>query len=432
MEETIYQKGLIIGINTYTDINKDELFNLEIEELKNLSLACEVEILDCITQNRRFCDPNTYLGKGKIDEIKMVIDALDIEVVICNDELEPRQISYLEKELDIQVFDRTYIILEIFNRRSTTREARLQVEIARLDYMLPRLVGLHDGLSRQRGSGGGFARGKGAGETKLELDRRYLTNKIVSLRKELAELTQLRKEQRRKRQKNEEKTVSLVGYTNSGKSSTINAIMDNYLVVKKDEKKKVLEKDMLFATLETSTRSINLKQGNKFLLTDTVGFINKLPTSLVEAFKSTLEEVKESDLIIHVVDASNPNYEEQIQATINTLKELDALNIPVIYAFNKTDLIDNYFFIPQKYYPSITMSAKNNTNIDCLISLVLDKLYDDYFEAKLNIPYKDSFVLEMIKRNSINYNIEYNDDNILFNGKINPRIINEIEQYKMD
>lgn len=428
-EANINQKGIIIGVNTYDD---EKLFLEEISELKNLAFACEIDIIDTVYQNRREIEPNSYLGKGKIDEVKMVIDALDIEVVVCNDELLPNQISFLEKALDIQVFDRTYIILEIFNRRAKTKEAYLQVEIARLDYLLPRLVGMHQGLSRQRGTGGGFAKGKGRGETQLELDRRRLTSKIVSLRKELADLTLLRQEQRRARSKNEEKIVSLVGYTNSGKSSTLNAIMASPIVIKKDDKKKVLEKDMLFATLETSTRAIQLKSGSKFLLTDTVGFVNKLPTGLVESFKSTLEEVSESDLIIHVVDASNPNYEAQIKATNDTLAELNASNIPVIYAFNKTDLIDNYFFIPQNYYPSITISAKDGINIDRLIEMVLEKLFSDYIDINLSIPYVDTKIVEEIKKNAIKYDINYNEENISFIGKINPRIYNYVKKYQKD
>ena len=418
-----YQKALIVGVNTYDD---QEKYDNEIEELKELAKACEVEVLDVVSQNRRFTDPNTYVGKGKIDEIKLAIDALDIEVVIFNDELLPSQISTLETLLDIQVFDRTYVILEIFKRRAKTKEAQLQVEIASLDYMLPRLAGLHQGLSRQRGTGGGFAHGRGAGETKLELDRRVTTDKIVQLRRELAELTKLRKEQRRLRDKNDVKVVSLVGYTNSGKSSTLNAIMKHSY----GPQKEVLEKDMLFATLETSTRSINLKNGAHFLLTDTVGFVNKLPHHLVESFKSTLEEVKESDLIVHVVDSSNENFEAQIETTNKVLAELGVTDIPVIYAFNKVDKTGGYFFIPQKYYPSITTSAKTDENIDRLIDMITKTAFSDYKEYTLLIPYKDTKDLELIKQNSYDYEILYNDVGSIFKGKINNKVIKLIEKYK--
>lgn len=418
-----FQKALIVGVNTNDD---DAKFLEEVEELKSLALACEVEVLDVITQNRRFPDVNTYVGKGKIEEIKVAINALDIEVVLFNDELAPSQISTLQKLLDIQIFDRTYVILEIFKRRAKTKEAKLQVEIASLDYMLPRLVGLHQGLSRQRGTGGGFAHGRGAGETQLELDRRVTTNKIVQLREELSQITKLRKEQRSLRKKNEEKVVSLVGYTNSGKSSTLNAILKHSTALKKE----VFEKDMLFATLETSTRSIELKNGAHFLLTDTVGFVNKLPHHLVESFKSTLEEVKESDLIIHVVDASNPSFIDQIATTNKVLEELDAKGIPVIYAFNKVDKVDGYFFIPQEYHPAITTSAKTDEGISQLIKMIVEKVFDDYSSCTLLIPYKDTKDLEVIKQNAIDYEVTYNDEGSIFKGKVNKKITNIINKYQ--
>ena len=231
------EKGIIVGVNT-SQTNNDKFIE-ELEELKNLCFACNIEIIDQVTQNRDYIDNRTYVGKGKIDEIKLCIQSLDAECVVFNDELLPSQISNLEKLLEITIYDRTFIILEIFKRRAQTREAQLQVEIASLNYLLPRLIGLRAGLSRQRGAGGGFAHGRGSGEKKLELDRRLTTDKIVGLKRELAELTQLRKQQRIKREKNDIPTVSLVGYTNSGKSSTLNAILKH----SKGIRKEVFEKD---------------------------------------------------------------------------------------------------------------------------------------------------------------------------------------------
>ncbi len=418
------EKGIIVGVNTYQ--NNDNKFHEEIEELKNLCLACNIEILDCVLQNRDSFDSKTYVGKGKIEEIKLCINSLDIECVVFNDELPPSQISTLEKMLEITIYDRTFIILEIFKRRAQTREAQLQVEIASLNYLLPRLVGLREGLSRQRGAGGGFAHGRGSGETRLELDRRLTSDKIVALKKELVELTNLRKQQRVLRAKNNMKIVSLVGYTNSGKSSTLNAILKH----SKGIKKEVMEKDMLFATLETSTRSIITENDAHFLLTDTVGFVNKLPHHLIEAFKSTLEEIKESDLIIHVVDCHNPHYEEQIQTTNNVLKDLGVENIPILYAFNKSDLYDGYFYIPQEYDPAITISAKNDTNITRLIKMITNILYDSYEETILHIPYNNLSLLEEIKHNAIDYNIDYDNEGAIFKGKINEKIKSKVNQYK--
>lgn len=419
------EKGIIVGVNT-NQTNNDKFIE-ELEELKNLCFACNIEIIDQVTQNRDYIDNRTYVGKGKIDEIKLCIQSLDAECVVFNDELLPSQISNLEKLLEITIYDRTFIILEIFKRRAQTREAQLQVEIASLNYLLPRLIGLRAGLSRQRGAGGGFAHGRGSGEKKLELDRRLTTDKIVGLKRELAELTQLRKQQRIKREKNDIPTVSLVGYTNSGKSSTLNAILKH----SKGIRKEVFEKDMLFATLETSTRSIITEDDAHFLLTDTVGFVNKLPHHLVESFKSTLEEIKESDLIVHVVDSHNPNFEEQIETTNKVLKDIGVENIPFIYAFNKTDLIDHYFFIPQKYYPSITISAKEDININRLIKLITDNLFSEYQKCTLHVPYNELSLLEDIKRNSIEFEITYDEVGAIFNGKVGNKVSKLIDKYKI-
>lgn len=420
------EKGIIVGVNIQDDKN---LFSEEIDELKNLCYACEIEVIDTITQNKTSFDKRTYVGKGKIEEIKIAIQSLDADCIIFNDELLPSQISNLEQALEITIYDRTFIILEIFKRRAKTKEAQLQVEIASLDYLLPRLTGLRSGLSRQRGTGGGFAHGRGSGEKKLELDKRLTTDKIVALRNELEELTKLRKQQRIRREKNDVKVVSLVGYTNSGKSSTLNAILKHSKDTSNNDKE-VLEKDMLFATLETSTRSITSNNDAHFLITDTVGFVNKLPHHLVESFKSTLEEIKESDLIIHVVDANNPHFESQIETTNKVLKELGVENIPLIYAFNKTDLVDGYFFIPQKYFPSITISAKNDINIERLINLITNDLFKEYTILSLSVPYANLSDLEIIKKNSIDYNITYDDNGAVFKGKVNNKINNIINKYK--
>lgn len=419
------EKGIIVGVNI-TDSQK--LFLDEVEELQNLCFACNIEVLDTVTQNKEAFDKRTYVGKGKIEEIKLAIQSLDIDCVIFNDELSPSQIVTLENLLEITIYDRTFIILEIFKRRAKTKEALLQVEIASLNYLLPRLTGLRKGLSRQRGAGGGFAHGRGSGEKKLDLDKRLTTDKIVFLKNELAELTKLRKQQRVKREKSDVRVVSLVGYTNSGKSSTINAILKHSTV--SIENKEVLEKDMLFATLETSTRSIVTKNNAHFLLTDTVGFVSKLPHHLIESFKSTLEEIKESDLIVHVVDSNNPNFLNQIETTNSVLKDLGVTNIPTIYAFNKIDLNDSYFFIPQKFYPSITISAKNDINIDRLIDIITDNLFKDYTLNTLYIPYNDLKVLEIIKNNSIDFSINYDDNGAVFQGRINNKIDNIVLKYK--
>ena len=295
------------------------------------------------------------------------------------------------------MYDRTFVILEIFRRRAKTKEAILQVEMATQKYLLPRLVGRHQGFSRQRGTGGGFARGRGAGEMKLELERRGIYDQMSLIKKELDELTHLRKQQRIKRKKNQMKVVSLVGYTNSGKSSTLNGLLQYSVAIKKE----VFEKDMLFATLETSTRMIKTANNLQFLLTDTVGFVSKLPHQLIEAFKSTLEEITESDLIIHVVDAANLHYEEQIATTNQVLSEIGVKDIPMIYAFNKIDLLEDYFYIPAQYENAIRISATNNQNLDKLLTMIEDELFKSYRNVTLVIPYTNSSIVSTIKDSAI-------------------------------
>lgn len=384
------EKGIIIGVNE--NKNNKLIFDNEIEELQLLCEACNIEIVDKITQNLEEQNIKTYIGKGKLDELKIAINSYDGDVIICNDELSPAQISNLQKELNILVFDRTYVILEIFKRRAKTKEAILQVDIASLRYMLPRLSGLREGFSRQRGAGG-MAHGKGKGETQLEIDRRNISSRISLLKKELNDLTSNRQIQRMQRKNNNIKTVCLVGYTNSGKSTTLNALLQ----YSKDIKKEVMEKDMLFATLETATRKIKLDNNNQFLVTDTVGFVNKLPHELVEAFKSTLEEIKECDLIVHVVDASNDNFENQIKTTESILESIGIKDIPIIYAFNKIDKLNDYFYIPPEYDKAIRISSKKNINIDGLIKEIQSNLYKYYKTTSFLIPYSRGDIINNLK-----------------------------------
>lgn len=413
------EKGLIVGVN----IN-NQSFKTEMIELKELCEACEIEILDEVTQNLQEENTKTYVGKGKIEEIKTAILAKDIDVVICNDELSPAQISALQEILDVLVFDRTYIILEIFKRRAKTREATLQVDIASLRYMMPRLSGLRSGFSRQRGTGKA-AHGKGKGETQLEIDRRNIGDRISLLKRELNELITNRQVQRQSRKENNMKTVCLIGYTNSGKSTTLNALLQKST----DVKKEVMEKDMLFATLETATRKIKLENNRTFLITDTVGFVNKLPHQLVEAFKSTLEEIKEADLLLHVVDSSNEQYLTQIETTNNVIKELGVKDIPIIYVFNKIDKVNDYFYIPPTFDKAIRISAKTSEGIDDLTTLIQKELYKDCLNKTFVIPYTKGSIMNDLKENAEVINVEYNDF-IIVNANVNEILYNRYKQYE--
>ena len=305
------EKALLVAVN----VNNEKYFEESVEELELLVKACDMIPIGTLFQNLDAVNTAYYVGSGKLSEIKQEILARNVDVVIFNSELSPTQLRNLQNKLDIAILDRTALILQIFAIRAKTKEAKLQVEIASLQYMLPRLVGLHTSLGRQ--GGGASLSNKGSGEKKLELDRRKIEERITKLNEELKQIEKERNVQRKKRQKSGIPLVSLAGYTNAGKSTLMNALVDMY---KKDDAKKVEEKDMLFATLETSVRNITLPDKKSFLLSDTVGFISKLPHNLIKAFRSTLEEIKEADLILQVIDYSDENYKEHIEVTNDTLK----------------------------------------------------------------------------------------------------------------
>ena len=308
------------------------------QELKGLAEACDLEVVSMVVQNAAEITHRTYMGSGKVGELKDEIAFCDADVVIFNESLSPLQVRNLEKELDTEVLDKTGIILQIFSRRARTREATLQVETARLKYILPRLAGMHAELSRQ-GGGSGRLSNKGAGEQKLELDRRRIEHRISQMEKELRVVDRERETQRSRRLKSGMAKIALVGYTNAGKSTLMNALLERFGGEGAQEKK-VLEKDMLFATLDTSVRKIEAPGHMPFLLSDTVGFISDLPHSLVKAFRSTLEEVCQADLLLEVIDFSDPECQDQVEVTGRTLQEIGAGTIPILHVYNKCDLAE--------------------------------------------------------------------------------------------
>lgn len=417
MEEK--QKVLLVGVN----LNDEFYFFKSMSELEELVKACQMLPIGSIVQNLKEINSAFYVGSGKLEEIKDKINELHPDLVVFNNELSPSQLKNLELKLDIQILDRTSIILNIFALRAKTNEAKMQVEIAKLRYMLPRLSGLHLSLGRQ-GGGSGFSN-KGSGEKQIELDRRIIEDRISKLNKELSEIETRRNIQRRKRSDSEIPLVSLVGYTNAGKSTLLNALVDLSL---SDESKKVYEEDMLFATLETSIRKIKIKDGKEFLLSDTVGFIRELPHMLIKAFRSTLDEVKNSDLLLHVVDFSDEDYEENIRVTNSTLKEIGADNIPVIYVFNKCDKV-NDSKLPYVDGNKVCISAKNNIGINELINVISNNIFKGYVTCKMQIPFKRGDVVSYLKERYDFISTQYTNDGTLIEICLNKKDYGKYKNY---
>lgn len=394
-------KAILIGVDCGNHMN----FKDSMEELSRLAKACDIEVVGAISQKSSRANKSRYIGTGKIQEVLELVSEKSADMVISNDELSASQIRNLEEALNCEIIDRTVLILNIFAQRAKTREAKLQVEIAQLHYQLPRLIGLRESLGRQGGRVGFY--NKGSGETKLELDRRKIESRISALNNELKALVLDRQNQRKKRKRTEIPVVALVGYTNSGKSTIMNTMLELY---QSPTDKKVFEKDMLFATLETSVRRIEVTDNKSFLLTDTVGFISNLPHQLVKAFRSTLEEVSEADLIIHVVDYSNSNYKHQIEVTKDTLKEIGVSDIPVIYAYNKIDLVeDNISRIEEN---RVYISAKNKEGIDNLVYAIKQSAFTDYTNCEMLIPYDKGSIVSYLNDNANIKSTEYLEDGI--------------------
>lgn len=418
----VSRKAIVVGVNT----GDNTLFNYQLSEIHNLCEGLNIEVLSDLVQNLVSINNATYIGKGKLEELNMAVSELHADMIIFNDELSPAQLKNITDYVDVEVMDRTMLILKIFEIRAKTKEAALQVEIANLNYLLPRLAGTYTNMSRiGGGASGGMGARRGSGETKLELDKRAINLRISKAKEELASITSVRKTNRKMRKNNNIKTVAFVGYTNAGKSSTINKLLELYGVTDKS----VFVKDMLFATLETSTRSVKLPNNSEFLITDTVGFVSKLPHHLVESFKSTLEEITEADFIIHVVDASSPFLELQINTTMEVLHSLGVENIPMLYAFNKIDKVINKEFLPNNYQPCILLSSVDNTGYDLLINAIQETLFNDLSLINILLPYDKGDLFSILKENAEVLEAEYTNDGILIKVRVSPYLLAKCEPY---
>jgi len=418
--DVLIEKAILVGVN----LRNDAHFNYSMEELRNLAEALNVEVVGVVTQNLERVTPSHYVGTGKIEEIKNFYEEAQANLIIFNDELSPSQIRNLERDLATKVIDRTMLILDIFGRSAKTREAQMQVELAQLQYMLPRLVGLHASLSRQGGGTGGGFKNRGAGETKLELDRRKIEDQIAKIKKDLEQVKDQRETQRKQRRKNALPVVSIVGYTNAGKSTIMNQLLAE---IGQEEHKQVFEKDMLFATLETSVRQIELPDNKTFLLTDTVGFVSKLPHHLVKAFRSTLEEARDADLLLHVVDVSNSEHGFMMDVTNETLKAVGVEGIPTIYVYNKADLAQVPY--PVVSGDNIWVSAKEAVGLEELIQLIRQHIFSNYVTCEMLIPYDQGNIVSYLNEHASVSNTAYEEGGTLLSLEVKEADYAKYQQY---
>ena len=417
LESTEKERAVVVGLC----IGQDRQFEHSMEELISLCEACNMEVIAMLTQALPAPHQALYIGTGKVQEVIDTCVTSDADVVVFDNALSPSQVRNLSTEIDKPILDRTALILEIFSDRAKTREAKLQVELARLQYLLPRLAGMGTALSRQ-GGGSGSRSNKGAGEKKLELDRRHIEHRITECKRELEVVKKNRITQRKSRKNSAIPQVSLVGYTNAGKSTIMNQLLSYYgnSDIAHNEHKLVLQKDMLFATLETTIRKITPPGKSPFYLSDTVGFIDKLPHNLVDAFRSTLEEACEADLLLQVVDVSDPYYKEQMRVTGETLAELGAGHIPQIIVYNKADKVPDIHTIPRVGKHQIHMAARNGIGIPELMEMIMSEIYGNLFCAKVLLPYIEGSLYSLMQKEANIITQEYREDGIYLELEVNP------------
>jgi GTPase len=403
------ERVILVGISLNNRDDTEEA----LDELEELAKTAGANTVVKVIQKRESVHPGTYIGKGKIEEVKDLIDQFEATGVVCDDELSPAQIKNLENELQIKVIDRTVMILDIFAQRASTKEGKIQVELAQLKYRSSRLIGLRSSLSRL---GGGIGT-RGPGEKKLEMDRRLIKDRIAQLNRELLDVGKARETLRKQRSNNTMPIIAIVGYTNAGKSTLLNVLTGAG----------VLQEDKLFATLDPTTRNLELESGQQILLTDTVGFIRKLPHHLIDAFKSTLEEAKYSDIILHVVDSSSPEAYTQMSIVYETLKNLGIEDKTIITVFNKQDKIETEQIIKDAHaYRTVKISAKSSQGLKELLDIIEEILQESEQLIEKVFSYNEVGKLQSIRKYGQLLEEEYRDDGIYVKAYVPKKIFSNL------
>lgn len=426
-KENAIMVGVRIGPETHHGLALEE----SLQELELLAETAGIEVVGSITQNLDSPNPRTYIGTGKLEELKLLAEELDADTILFDDELSPRHQRELEKEFnrDVKILDRTALILDIFAQHADTREGMLQVELAQYKYRLPRLTRAWTHLARQSGGASGRSGSvggvglRGPGETQLEVDRREIKKKIDKLEDELEKVRQHRNRYRQQRRKTNIPVVALVGYTNAGKSTLLNALTDANIYVA----------DQLFATLDPTTRQFELPTGETVLLTDTVGFIQKLPTDLVAAFQATLEEIAEADLLLHVIDGSHENAESQRKTVLETLEEIGAGEIPILTVYNKIDLLneDDLQVLKETVDPlALFISAKENSGFPQLIEGIAAGVVQGFEHVTVLLPYEVGRLVSLFHEKGHVEKLEHQESGVLITGLIPVQLLSSFEDYR--
>ena len=411
-------RAILIGVKLRGNLMQEAEESLQ--ELRQLTETAGIEVVCETIQPRNAPNPTYFIGEGKVEELKPLIEELNADAIIFDEELSPAQNRNLEKALDVATIDRTGLILQVFAQRALTKEARLQVALAQLEYALPRLTRMWTHLSRLATGGGGGRHLRGPGETQLEMDRRWVRRNIAQVRKALEAVEKQRHVQRRNR--SEKIKVSFVGYTNAGKSTLFNRLTGE----------SVLAEDKLFATLDSTTRKVDLPQKQQILLSDTVGFIKKLPHQLVAAFKATLEEVVEADLLLHVVDVSHPEAEAQIAAVNVVLNELNATDIPMFMVFNKIDNLEteeDLQILRCQYPDAHLISAQRGDGVAALMDALANRFAELGTNLSLSIPYTEGKALDLLYKHGTVLNTEYATEAILVKARMPNRYLKSVSQF---